>query len=165
MSNQHNLNESSNPKQDKIIQGMRKNKRELVKRYGSKAEEVMYKRAKKLAEQYGIMENDKLKEMVRAALSEKSQQFTDKYDDNPALKGKQKKLPDALQNAIIQKSEDVDEALGTKIKAGVEYVKTGMQNVKKAFSGDADLKSPKLAAQKVKLQTDRKSTRLNSSHT
>ena len=153
MSNQHNLNESSNPKQDKIIQGMRKNKRELVKRYGSKAEEVMYKRAKKLAEQYGIMENDKLKEMVRAALSEKSQQFTDKYDDNPALKGKQKKLPDALQNAIIQKSEDVDEALGTKIKAGVEYVKTGMQNVKKAFSGDADLKSPKLAAQKVKLQT------------
>ena len=60
MSNQHNLNESSNPKQDKIIQGMRKNKRELVKRYGSKAEEVMYKRAKKLAEQYGDRKSTRL---------------------------------------------------------------------------------------------------------
>ena len=39
------------------------------------------------------------------------EQFSDKHDDNPALKGKQSKLPDALQKALIKKSGGkVDEA-------------------------------------------------------
>jgi hypothetical protein len=32
--------------------------------------------------------------------------FTKKYDDNPALKGGQKNLPDALQNGIINKAQN-----------------------------------------------------------
>ena len=56
----------------------------------------------------------RLNELVKAALmgpiSEK-QASTDKYDDNPGLKGKQSKLPDALQKGILGLEEDnVDEA-------------------------------------------------------
>jgi hypothetical protein len=36
-------------------------------------------------------------------LKEDELDFTDKYDDNPELKGKQSKLPDQLQKKIIQK--------------------------------------------------------------
>ncbi len=55
----------------------------------------------------------RLNELVKAALmgpiSEK-QASTDKYDDNPALKGKQSELPDALQKGILGLEEDnVDE--------------------------------------------------------
>jgi hypothetical protein len=40
-----------------------------------------------------------------------SETSTDKYDDNPALKGKQSDLPDGLQKAIIKKTGgDVDES-------------------------------------------------------
>ena len=35
-----------------------------------------------------------------------TESFTDKYDDNPKLKGKQSKLPDALQKAIINKTNE-----------------------------------------------------------
>ncbi len=44
----------------------------------------------------------RLNELVKAALMKETS--TDKYDDNPALKGKQSKLPDGLQKAIIKKS-------------------------------------------------------------
>ena len=151
MNNKSNLNENS--KRDNIIKGMTKNKRELVRRYGNKAEEVMYKRADKLAEQHNIMETNKLRELVRKSLMSEVE-FSKEYDNNPALKGGQKKLPDALQKAIIKKgNNEVDEALGTKIKAGAEYVKTGLQNLKKAWKGEGNYESPKLAAQKTKLQT------------
>lgn len=36
-------------------------------------------------------------------LKEDELDFTDKYDDHPALKGKQSRLPDQLQKGIIQK--------------------------------------------------------------
>ena len=57
----------------------------------------------------------RLNELVKTALmgpiSEK-QASTDKYDDNPALKGKQSELPDGLQKAIIKKAGGkVDENL------------------------------------------------------
>ena len=61
------------------------------------------------------MKDEKLKEMVKAALkSPISEKSTDKYDNNPALKGKQSELPDGLQKAIIKKSggkveETIDE--------------------------------------------------------
>ena len=113
------------------IIGTRRDK--LVKRYGSEAEKVAYakavKQVKKQAEEKpmekeieegtcGYGEDGKignspagpmlirLKEMVKDALknpiSEKAGS-TDKYDDNPLLKGKQSELPDGLQKAIINK--------------------------------------------------------------
>ena len=62
----------------------------------------------------------RLNELVKAALmgpiSEK-QASTDKYDDNPALKGKQSELPDGLQKAIIKKKGgDVDESFDSLVK-------------------------------------------------
>jgi hypothetical protein len=48
----------------------------------------------------------------KKAFDLEEQEFSKKYDDNPAIKGKQSKLPDALQKAIIKKSGDkVDEGV------------------------------------------------------
>ena len=93
-------------KREDIIRGMLDNKRTLVKKYGADAEKVMYgtatSKAKKLAE---MESKDKLREIIKKALSKPmEEEKTDKFDDNPALKGKQKtNLPDALQKAIIKK--------------------------------------------------------------
>jgi len=48
------------------------------------------------------MKNTRLTELIKSALMKETS--TDKYDDNPALKGKQSDLPDGLQKAIIKKS-------------------------------------------------------------
>ena len=102
----------------KTMIGDRRDK--LMKRYGANAEKVAYGRAiaqakKQLEKPEEEMKDEKLKEMVKAALkSPISEKSTDKYDDNPALKGKQSELPDGLQKAIIKKSggkveETIDE--------------------------------------------------------
>ena len=56
--------------------------------------------AKKNMDMY--KDKNRLEELVKAALMKETS--TDKYDDNPALKGKQSDLPDGLQKAIIKKS-------------------------------------------------------------
>ena len=50
-------------------------------------------------------DGDKEESMKKAAADKKKmkEEKTSKYDDNPALKGKQSKLPDGLQKAIIKK--------------------------------------------------------------
>jgi len=70
---------------------MKKNKRNLVKKYGADAEKVMYGRAtnlaKKLAEQ--DMEQNKLREMVKAALSQpipEKKEFPDLTGDGKVTK-------------------------------------------------------------------------------
>jgi hypothetical protein len=64
------LSKAELAKREELIQSMKKNKRNLVKKYGSDAEKVLYGRAtnlaKKLAEQ--DMEQNKLREMVKTAL-------------------------------------------------------------------------------------------------
>jgi hypothetical protein len=101
-------------KREDVIQKMKKNKRSLVKRYGPDAEKVMYGRAtniaKKVAESQ--MEKSNLKELVRAALMNEKAGFSKEYDDNPALKGGQKNLPDGLQKSIIDKAANEDLDLG-----------------------------------------------------
>ena len=93
-------------KREDIIRGMLDNKRSLVRKYGADAEKVMYGtatlKAKKLAE---MESKDKLREVIKKALSKPiEEEKTEKFDDNPALTGKQKtNLPDALQKAIIKK--------------------------------------------------------------
>jgi len=70
MINEKKLSAAELVKREELIQSMKKNKRNLVKKYGSDAEKVLYGRAtnlaKKLAEQN--MEQNKLREMVKAAL-------------------------------------------------------------------------------------------------
>jgi hypothetical protein len=101
-------------KREDVIQKMKKNKRSLVKRYGPDAEKVMYGRATNIAKKVAEseMEKSNLKELVRAALMKEKAGFSKEYDDNPALKGGQKNLPDGLQKAIINKSANEDLDLG-----------------------------------------------------
>jgi hypothetical protein len=101
-------------KREDVIQKMKKNKRSLVKRYGPDAEKVMYGRATNIAKKVAESEMEKtnLKELVRAALMNEKAGFSKEYDDNPALKGGQKNLPDGLQKSIIDKSANEDLDLG-----------------------------------------------------
>jgi hypothetical protein len=101
-------------KREDVIQKMKKNKRSLVKRYGPDAEKVMYGRATNIAKKVAEseMEKSNLKELVRAALMKEKAGFSKEYDDNPALKGGQKNLPDGLQKSIIDKSANEDLDLG-----------------------------------------------------
>ena len=100
-------------KREDVIQKMKKNKRSLVKRYGPDAEKVMYGRATNIAKKVAEseMEKSNLKELVRAALMNEKAGFSKEYDDNPALKGGQKNLPDGLQKAIINKTKSANEDL------------------------------------------------------
>ena len=75
-------------------------------------------------------DGDKEESMKKAAADKKKmeEESTPKYDKNPALTGKQSKLPDGLQQAIIKKK-------GGKIKKGGkqanESVASGIQAMKK----------------------------------
>ena len=101
-------------KREDVIMKMKKNKRSLVKRYGPDAEKVMYGRATNIAKKVAEseMEKSNLKELVRAALMKEKAGFSTEYDNDPALKGGQKDLPDGLQKAIIAKSANEDLDLG-----------------------------------------------------
>jgi hypothetical protein len=94
-------------KREDVIQKMKKNKRSLVKRYGPDAEKVMYGRATNIAKKVAETQMKKinLKELVRAALMQEKAGFTDQFDNDPALKGGQKNLPDGLQKSIISKAK------------------------------------------------------------
>jgi len=88
-----------------------KERNSLVKRYGkgATAERVAKGRAikiaQKIAEKKMEPSKDRLKEMVKAALMQEKAGFTNQFDNDPALKGGQKKLPDGLQKAIISKAK------------------------------------------------------------
>jgi hypothetical protein len=100
-------------KREDVIKTMKKNKRGLVKRYGSDAEKVMYGRATNIAKKVTEtqMEQSNLKELVRAALMQEKAGFSKEFDSDPALKGGQKNLPDGLQKSIIAKAKPANEDL------------------------------------------------------
>jgi hypothetical protein len=95
------LTKPEKKEKEKIVKGLKGQKKDFAKRYGKKdAEAVMYATATKLAKK--IKESDKQK--VEEAVAKYFEAKTEKYNDNPALKGKQKTaLPDELQAAIIKK--------------------------------------------------------------
>ena len=60
-------------KREEIIMNMKKNKRDLVKKYGKDAESVMYGRATNMAKkQTETMDRTRIREMVKKALSEEN---------------------------------------------------------------------------------------------
>jgi len=99
-------------KREEVIKKLKANRSSLVKRYGKDAEKVMYGRATNIAKKTAEnMNKDKVREMIKKTLmSPIEEKFSKEYDNDPALKGKQKSLPDALQKAIISKGmkEDID---------------------------------------------------------
>jgi hypothetical protein len=114
------INEGYQETFDKVKQGMLGNVSKLIKKYKN-PDAIIYGKARKEAKKVQDMENtNKLKEAVKAALMNEKAGFSKEYDDNPALKGGQKNLPDGLQKSIIKKSmqkEDLSQyKVGDKIK-------------------------------------------------
>jgi len=87
--------------------------RKAAQNYKKGAQDVLYGRAVNIAKsQVKTMNEERLKELIKKSLSKPMDEtFSKEYDDNPALKGGQKKLPDELQKSIIDKKsmkEEVD---------------------------------------------------------
>ena len=98
--------------------------------------------AKKNMDMY--KDKNRLNELIKAALMKETS--TDKYDDNPSLKGKQSELPDGLQKAIIKKSggkanesfdslsKDIDKQKG-KTKEDGDNIAGYVANIKRKGGG------------------------------
>ena len=73
-----NLTKVQLDKREDYIKQLKKNKKELVKRYGKDAESVMYGRATNLAKKaVSEMNKQKLKELVRNSLMNENREFTE----------------------------------------------------------------------------------------
>ena len=80
-----------------IYQAMKGNKKNFIKKYKKEAQNVMRGRAMNIAKsQVQTMNEERLKELIIKQLSTPptKESFSKEYDDNPALKGGQKRLTD-----------------------------------------------------------------------
>jgi hypothetical protein len=146
------LSKAELAKREELIQSMKKNKRNLVKKYGSDAEKVLYGRAtnlaKKLAEQ--DMEQNKLREMVKAVLSQpipEKKEFPDLTGDGKVTKAdilKGRGVIDELKQAVVLTDKDHENLM----KNGSVAVNVGGQTIVvalKDFDVDMeDYESPEL---------------------
>jgi hypothetical protein len=100
MLNERKLTKAELKKREDIVMDMKKNKRELTKRYGKDAEAVMYGRATKLAKQKTeSMNTDKIREMIKDAL-----QNPEKADLNKdgKLSSYEKKRGAAIEKEMVK---------------------------------------------------------------
>ena len=133
MLNEKKLSKAELAKREDLIMSMKKNKRNLVKKYGADAEKVMYGRAtnlaKKLAEQ--DMEQNKLREMVKAALMQpvsEKKSFPDLTGDGKVtkadiLKGRGVELKEEDVNAILKAKAVSDEDIASFLKLHADDIK------------------------------------------
>ena len=78
-----NLTKVQLDKREDYLKQLKKNKKELVKRYGKDAESVMYGRATNLAKKaVSEMDKQKLKELVRNSLMNENKEFTEEEIQN-----------------------------------------------------------------------------------
>jgi hypothetical protein len=147
------LSKAEVAKREELIQQMKKNKRNLVKKYGADAEKVLYGRAtnlaKKLAEQ--DMEQNRLKEMVRAALMQEKKSFPDLTGDGKVtkadiLKARGVELDEGLNQAVVLTDEDHDRLMkngSVAVKVGGETVIVALKNFDVDLEGN-DYEDPYL---------------------
>jgi len=147
------LSKAEVAKREELIQQMKKNKRNLVKKYGADAEKVLYGRAtnlaKKLAEQ--DMEQNRLKEMVRAALMQEKKSFPDLTGDGKVtkadiLKARGVELDEGLNQAVVLTDEDHDRLMkngSVAVRVGGETVIVALKNFDVDLEGN-DYEDPYL---------------------
>jgi hypothetical protein len=112
------LSKAELAKREDLIMSMKKNKRNLVKKYGSDAEKVMYGRATNLAKKLAEtdMEQNKLREMVKAALTKPVSE--------------KKSFPDLTGDGKVTKA-DILKGRGIDLKEG--EVVTKIKKILKAY--------------------------------
>jgi hypothetical protein len=137
------LSQAIQDRAEDIYQAMKATALEkAVDRYGPDAEDVLRGRAVNVAKKQVKMKNtDRLKEIVKKKLTV-DEKFSKEYDNDPALKGKQKKLPDELQSAIIKKSvkEELDYE-GEMAKSELRNIIQNAQELMNSLDDDTQLEA------------------------
>jgi hypothetical protein len=113
-----------------------------VDRYEADAEDVLRRRAIKIAKkQVKMKTNERLKGIIKKKLAV-DEKFSKEYDNDPALKGKQKELPDELQSAIIKKSvkEELDYE-GEMAKSELRNIIQNAQELMNSLDDDTQLEA------------------------
>ena len=119
MLNERKLTKSELDRREDIIKDMKKNKRQLVKRYGRDAEKVMYGRATNLAKSKAKdMDQDKIKELVKDALQNPKKADLNK---DGKLSDYEEKRGAAIEKAMVNESKEagLDELRGILDQASV----------------------------------------------
>ena len=137
-----NLTKVQLDKREDYLKQLKKNKKELVKRYGKDAESVMYGRATNLAKKaVSEMNKQKLKELVRNSLMNENKEFTEE------------EIQDVMNQFNMSKEEAIKH-----IKQSYSDYKSEMGEGKKPFpdlTGDGKVtKADILKARGVELEED-----------
>jgi hypothetical protein len=137
------LSQAIQDRAEDIYQAMKATASEkAIDRYGADAEDVLRGRAMNVAKkQVKMKTNERLKEIIRKQLTV-DEKFSKEYDNDPALKGKQKKLPDELQSAIIKKSvkEELDYE-GEMAKSELRNIIQNAQELMSSLDDDTQLEA------------------------